>query len=316
MIGASITGNPSGPNPPIEPHVKVLVTLYWLGQMPGSYRAVGERFGLGGATVLKIVGDVCTAIIELLGVWIEFDFSDPAQLSAVMEGFRHTKDMPNCAGAIDGTHFRMEAPFGGPRRADYFNRKGHFSIAMQAVVNSVGRILNIVTGLPGSVHDARILKESDLFMSADRRQILHSPTEAIQGEVLRPYILGDAGYPLLSWLITPFSGPTSSLSVQQRLFNYKQSSARMAVECAFGILKSRFKFLRYIVTVKDPARITDMISACCILHNICLHGGDESPEPPFQEADLEPFLQQGAVEPSAVAVAARNALAAHFAAEF
>lgn len=159
--------------------------------MPGSYAQVGERFGLGASTVLNMIGDVCTALIEHLGFWITFDFSDVAQVAGLMEGFT---DMPNCVAAIDGTHFSMEAPHGGPRKADYFNRKGHYSTAMQAVVDARSRFLNIVTGLPGSVHDARILKESSLFQSATRNEILTGPVKVVQGQAIRPYILGDAGY--------------------------------------------------------------------------------------------------------------------------
>ena len=51
---------------------------------------------------------------------------------------------------------------------------------------------------------------------------------------MREYIIGDGGYPLLTWLITPFSG---GLTTSQREYNFKLSSTRIVVERAFGRLK-------------------------------------------------------------------------------
>ena len=48
-------------------------------------------------------------------------------------------------------------------------------------------------------------------------------------------ILGDPAYPLLSWLMKPYTG--SGLSDRQRKLNYRLSRAHVVVECAFGRLK-------------------------------------------------------------------------------
>ena len=48
----------------------------------------------------------------------------------------------------------------------------------------------------------------------------------------------------------------------------------MAVECAFGMLKSRLRILldRNGDTILNVNRA---IIACCVLHNICIDNGDE-----------------------------------------
>ncbi|KAL8566938.1 hypothetical protein ACOMHN_059738 [Nucella lapillus] len=53
---------------------------------------------------------------------------------------------------------------------------------------------------PGSVHDARVLRQSAIF-------------EAFEGPVrpVRGYILGDSGYMLRNWLLTPVLNPDSDV---------------------------------------------------------------------------------------------------------
>lgn len=96
-------------------------------------------------------------------------------------------------------------------------------------------------------------------------------------------------------------------------YNYLHSSARMAVERAFGLLKKRFRFCNAKTTVKNPTYYADMIDAACILHNICLHARDRavqedpithqvpieferseegsSPDGPIQQAAIVEFLR-------------------------
>ena len=60
---------------------------------------------------------------------------------------------------------------------------------------------------------------------------------------------------------------------EQRLFNYRQSRARMVVENAFGRLKGQWRCLlkRLDVQVNNAATV---VGACVVLHNICETFGD------------------------------------------
>ena len=68
---------------------------------------------------------------------------------------------PQCFGAIDGTHIPILPPADYAR--DYYNRKEFYSIVVQALVDHQYRFLNLHVGWPGSVHDARILSNSEVF---------------------------------------------------------------------------------------------------------------------------------------------------------
>lgn len=50
------------------------------------------------------------------------------------------------------------------------------------------------------------------------------------------------------------------------MFNYRLSRARMVVECAFGILSSRWRVLHTRINVK-PENADSIVTAACILHN-------------------------------------------------
>lgn len=278
QIGERTTGKDNGPNAPVDPAVKLLVTLYWLAQLPTSYNQCGEKFGLAGCTALKIILEVCAAISEVLGFWIPSDFGNPQQVERIMAGFAalSRSRVPCVAGVIDCTHFRLESPDGGKRKADYYDRESNFSIVMQAIVDSGCKFLNIRTGYCGSVHDSRILKESSIFEAASSGAALTAPSRTILGQVIRPFLLGDAGYPLLSWLLTPYPGSARVMGEERWNYNYCHSSARMCVERSFGLLKARFRILRGTATVKDPARFSAMITAAVILQNISLDANDRA----------------------------------------
>ncbi|XP_077517201.1 uncharacterized protein LOC144128023 isoform X1 [Amblyomma americanum] len=132
------------------------------------------------------------------------------------------------------------------------------------VSDSKLRILAIDPRLPGSTHDAFCWKHSFL-----RRRI------AEQG-LLRPgeFLLGDSGYPLEPWLMTPVPGHPS-LQTPEGAYNHAHSSMRTAVERCIGVLKSRFRCLqRYRTLHYSPKRSATIIAACAALHNLCLEEGD------------------------------------------
>lgn len=66
---------------------------------------------------------------------------------------------------IDGTHTPILGPSESP--ADYVNRKGGHSVVMQAVVDHFYLFRDIVVGWPGSVHDARVLSNSAIYVKAN-----------------------------------------------------------------------------------------------------------------------------------------------------
>lgn len=74
-------------------------------------------------------------------------------------------------------------------------------------------------------------------------------------------------------MLTPYRD-NGHLNHTQHNYNTKLSKTRVIIERAFGILKGRFRKLKYIY-LYNTEMIPLIILACCVLHNICIDNEDE-----------------------------------------
>ena len=201
-----------------------------------EYRTLSHLFGVGLSSVCVIVHQVCKAIVALLGPqYIKLPQGEGWQ--TVVDGFLQRWQFPQCAGAMDGSHIPIIAP---PVNAkDYYNRKGFHSILLQGVVDHQCKFMDVYIGWLGSAHHARVLANSDVFTKAEAGTLFPNNKRRICGQDVPLLMLGDPAYPLLPWLMKPFSN-CGSLTRRQRKFNYQLSKARIVTEIAFGRLKGRW----------------------------------------------------------------------------
>ncbi|XP_067047663.1 putative nuclease HARBI1 [Acropora muricata] len=165
---------------------------------------------------------------------------------------------PGIIGVIDGTHIRIRAPTRQPDA--YVNRKKFHSLVTQIVCDDNMIFRDILVGWPGSVHDARVLRNSSLSATAATK---------FPGNT---HLLGDGGYPLKSWLITPFRD-NGRLNARQKQFNTKLSALRSVVERSICLLKGRWRKLLCLEHT-DMAMLVHLIMSACVLHNFCLLNDD------------------------------------------
>ena len=164
---------------------RVAVTLWCLATSV-EYRTIGHPFVIARCTVCQIVQETCVAIVKvLLKEYISFPSGDGLKLSEV---FEKAWGLPQCAGAVDGSHIPIAAPT--TNHTDYYNRKGYYSIIIQALVDYQYLFLDIYTGWPGSVHDARVLAHSSLFKKASEGN-LPATSRCLNGVDLPLYFVGD-----------------------------------------------------------------------------------------------------------------------------
>ena len=125
-----------------------------------EYRTLSNLFGLGCSTVCTIVVETCHAITNcLLPKFVQVPQGE--KLKEIVEGFETLWGFPQTAGAIDGSHIPIIRP--EESASDYYNRKGYYSIIMQAMVDHRGRFMDVCIGWPGKVHDARVFVNSSLY---------------------------------------------------------------------------------------------------------------------------------------------------------
>ena len=97
----------------------------------------------------------------------------------VVRGFEEVWGFPQCFGAIDGSHIPILAPHNSA--TDYYNRKGYHSIVLQALVNHEYLFMNTYIGWPDSVHDARVLSNSEVFVMGEAGALAPNSVKLIPG---------------------------------------------------------------------------------------------------------------------------------------
>ena len=116
-----------------------------------------------------IVKDTCKAIVKvLLPKYISFPTDE--KLKETVKGFQDRWGIPQCAGSIDGSHIPVRPP--ALNHTDYYNRKGFYSILVQAVVDHNYLFTDFCIGWPGSVHDACVLANSALYRRCNNQELL------------------------------------------------------------------------------------------------------------------------------------------------
>lgn len=104
---------------PISTEKRLAVTL-WFFATTAEYRTISHLFGIARSTVCEIVWETASAIVHhFLSTYIKFPVGDQAK--SVKDGFQTKWNVPQCLGAIDGSHIPVRPPI--CNHTDYNNRK-------------------------------------------------------------------------------------------------------------------------------------------------------------------------------------------------
>jgi len=96
------------------------------------------------------------------------------EITECIATFERTRfELPDIAGAIDGAHIPIITP--REDAFDYFSRHQQHDIIVQGVVDGTGKFFDTVAIFPGSAHDARVLRNSNIHQEAEQGNILQAP---------------------------------------------------------------------------------------------------------------------------------------------
>ncbi|KAM7293251.1 putative nuclease HARBI1 [Ixodes scapularis] len=259
----------------VELQVLCALRFYGTGSFQGMV-ASDEHVARDQKTVSVAVRAVSVAMVRRLGVqrgWIHFP-ETPSERFDAEKGFRLLGRIPGVIGCVDGTMVSIVGPSKNDptvTKAAYWCRKYFYALNVMVVCDADCRIMCIDPRYPGSVHDSFVWQFSWL-----RNQLE-------QGQVPRDgrFLLGDSGYPLEPWLITPVPG-------------------NHATSTACGPFNKAHSSIRYRALYYHPSTATAIISACAVLHNICLASSEPEPESESdpEESELESEPSSDGSEPS------------------
>ncbi|XP_046873275.1 putative nuclease HARBI1 [Hypomesus transpacificus] len=131
-------------------------------------------------------------------------------------------------------------------------------------VDHDGLITDIAARWPGGTHDSFVWAKSAV-------------AEAGRGEFGRSIFLGDSGYPLRSYLVTPMINPATP---QEERFNEAHTHTRTHIKRVFGRWKCRFRCIhRSSGGLRlSPVKCCRVIVVTAMLHNKAVRiGADERP---------------------------------------
>lgn len=172
-------------------------------------------------------------------------------------------NFPNCAGAIDGKHIRVRCP--AHSGSMYYNYKKFFSIVLQGVADANCKFITIEVGGYGKQSDGGTFNASQLYKQLKTRQFMPPDSFLPETNIKMPYVfVGDEAYPLLQTLLRPYS--RRDINAENEYFNSRLSRARRCIECAFGIITSKWRLLWKPIET-DPDFVDVIVKSICILHN-------------------------------------------------
>lgn len=230
---------------------QVLCALRYYGT--GSLQKVGaDLFGLSQPSVSRIVDRVSRALSSKARNFIRFPKTYEEQRPMIGEFYDNYR-FPNTVGCVDGSLVPIRTPTVDEHL--YVCRKGYHAINVQGVCDHRQKFTNIVAQWPGSTHDAFMWGNSSLQV------------EFAEGRI-QGHLLGDSGYPLRPWLLTPIRHPAN---VAEERYNRRHRRTRQIIERTFGLWKMRWLCLHPYggVLMFAPERCVNVIIATAVLHNIC-----------------------------------------------
>ncbi|XP_052073942.1 putative nuclease HARBI1 [Mytilus californianus] len=127
--------------------------------------------------------------------------------------------MPNVVGAVDGTLIPIIRP--SEDEQIFVCRKNFHSLNVQAICDA-----KMKGFIRSNTNDSFIMQNCSLNEKFENKQV-------------DVWLLGDSGYPLKPWLLTPSINPSSN---GEEKYNRCHKSTRNVIERAFGLLKSRFRY--------------------------------------------------------------------------
>ncbi|KAI4463184.1 hypothetical protein MML48_4g00006682 [Holotrichia oblita] len=238
---------------------QLLITLSMLSSQ-NVFRCIPEQYNVSKSTAWLYVHKICEILAKLSKNYIKWPTG--IEVFKTMSEFQKRQGFTNVIGAVDGSHIPITPP--KKQQKAYFNRNKYHSIILQAVCNANYIFTDVFAGFPGSAHDARVFRNSDVGKKLQENPAAVCPHNS--------HILADSAYRNTNYVLTPFQD-NGHLTQLQKQYNYKHSATRVYIEQSFGLLKGRFRILKH-VNIYNMKLIPPLVLACCVLHNICMLKND------------------------------------------
>ncbi|KAL7118920.1 hypothetical protein ACP275_02G030900 [Erythranthe tilingii] len=241
-----------------------------------TLKTLASRYSLEPYLISKITNMVTRLLAtKLYPEFIKIPVSR-RRLVETTQGFQELTSLPNMCGAIDTTPVKLHKISPNTLNSSMYTSKYGFpSVLLQVVADHKKIFWDVCVKAPGGFDDATHFRDSLLYNRLISGDIIWDKAVTVRGQPVRPYIVGDWCFPMLSFLLTPFSYNRTGTPAQNA-FDEGLMKGRKSVEEAIGLLKGRWKILQDMNVGLNHAPQT--IVACCVLHNLCQIAREPEPE--------------------------------------
>jgi len=222
-------------------------------------RKAGERWQHSTSTISKNCREVMDCMLLSKDEIIAGVKEDEETSPFIASNYRFFPYFKDCIGALDGT---LIGAICSPEDHEAC-RDRHDALSQNVLgVIRFNMIWSyVLAGWEGSAHDGKVLADA-----------LCKGLTTFHGK----YYLGDAGYALTEYCLTPYRGVRYHLKEWKKnneapvnpkeLFNLRHSSLRNVIERGYGVLKKRFPVLRNMQSY-DFRTQRDIVVCCFIVQN-------------------------------------------------
>ncbi len=179
---------------------------------------------------------------------------------------------PGAIGSVDCTHIAWDmAP--AMRQSLHQGKEGYPSLAYEMTVDHCRRFMSVPHGHPGARSDKTIALFDEFVMSVKDKRLFHDcefQLRKLDGTMHTErgaYLISDNGYHKWRILQCPIK---AAYTPAELAWSKRIESTRKDVECAFGILKGRWRILKLPVNLHSKQVIDAVVWTCVILHNMLL----------------------------------------------
>ena len=228
---------------------------------------ISEMHGVNYQEVMQSVWKIVDLVNMCEEIKIEFP-SSYAEQEKVADGFKKKSwvQFNNCVGCVDGMLVWISQPSKGVMdscdvgTSKFFcGRKKKFGMNLQAICDHELRFIDIDISHPASTSDYLAFCTSSILSNLEKDNFLKPGF----------CLYGDNAYVNTRFMASPFKGTSSG---PKDAYNFFQSQIRINIECAFGVLVSRFGVLRKALPMNiSIAKVSALIRCLCILHNFCIN---------------------------------------------
>ncbi|XP_072025329.1 putative nuclease HARBI1 [Amphiura filiformis] len=255
---------------PISPDERLSMTLGFLAS-GASQKLIALDWRVGRSTLHSILKETCQAIWDTFKDDVVPFPTTPQEWKKISEEFKAKTQFPNCLGAIDGKHVKLQAPpLAG---STYYNYKHFHSLNLMAVCDANLCFTFVDIGSPGRNSDGGVFAQTALGAALSDTDVVKTlslpPDQYFDGcgenrRTLPHVFVADEAFPLRRHIMRPFPG--QNLTERQEVYNYRLCRARRLIENAFGVLTQRWRFLRGDL-IAFPENAVLYVQAAIVLHN-------------------------------------------------